>query len=115
MEKSVTITDHDNRSRDVSYFTFHSSLYPNAVDPQVSNTVNQLEFSLRLPHNSTSFFVNFSLPSPSIVPNQSSLHTFNETFSSLSDDLLNQLSETETRDILSAQPDSLSFRLNPKN
>ena len=115
MEKSVTISDPDNRPRDVSYFTFHSSLYPNTVDPQASNTVHQFEFSLRLPHNSTSSFVNFSLPKPSIVPNQSSLPTFNETFSSLSDDLLNQLLETETRDMFSAQPDSLSLRLNPKN
>ena len=115
MEKSVTISDPDNRPHEVYYFTFHSSLYPNAVDPQASNSVHQFEFALCLLHNSTSSFVNFSLPSPSIVPNQSLLLTFNETFSSLSDALLNQVSETERRDILSAQRDSLSLLLNSKN
>ena len=106
MEKSVTISDPDNRPHEVYYFTFHSSLYPNAVDPQASNSVHQFEFSLRLLHNSTSSFVNFRCR---LLP------TFNETFSSLSDALLNQVSEIETRDILSAQRDSLYLLLNSKN
>ena len=106
--KSVTINDPDNRPRDVSYFIFRSSLNPNAVEDRVTITVHQFEFSLRLPQNSTSSFVSLSLPIPSVVPNQSSVPTFDAAFSCLSDDLLNQMLATEIRDILSAQRGSLS-------
>ena len=58
------------------------------IDDRSPNSVQQLEFSLRFPHNST-FFVTLSLPSPSVVPNQSSVPTFNATLSSLLDALLN--------------------------
>ena len=105
---SVTITDPDNRPREVSYFSYRSSLNPNAIDDRAPNTVYQFEFSLRLPHNSTLSFVNISLPSPSIVTNQSSMPTFNTTFSGLSDALLNQIIAKEMRDMLSAQRGSLS-------
>ena len=105
--KFVTITDPDNRPRDVSYFTFRSSLNPHTVDPRAPNSVHKFEFSLRLPHNYPSSSVNLSLSSPSIVPNQSSVPTFNESLSGLSDALLNQMLATEMRDMLSAQRESL--------
>ena len=90
--KSVNIIEPDNRPRDVSYFTFRSSLNPNAIDYRAPNAVYQFEFSLRLPHNSTSSFVNLSLPSLSVVLNQLSVHTFNANLSGLPGALLNQMS-----------------------
>ena len=39
--KYVSISDSDNRPRDVSYFTFRSFLNPNIVDPRAPNTVHQ--------------------------------------------------------------------------
>ena len=105
--KSITISDPDNRPRDVSYFTFRSSFNPNLVDPRAPNAVHQFEFSLCLPPNSLSSSVNISLQSPYIVPNQSSMPAFNGTPSGLSNDQLNKISETEMRNMLLAQRDSL--------
>ena len=42
--KSVTITDPDNFPRDISYFTFISSLNPHTVDPRAPNDIHQFEF-----------------------------------------------------------------------
>jgi len=112
--KSLTISDPDNRSCDVSYFTFRSSLNRNNVDHCALNTVNQFEFSSRLFDNLPSSSVNISLPSPSIVPNQSSVHIFNATLSGLTDDQLNKMLENEMRDTLSAQRASL-FTSVPSN
>ena len=39
--KFITITDPDNRPRDVSYFTFRSSLNPHTVDPRAPNSVHK--------------------------------------------------------------------------
>ena len=112
--KSLTISDPDNRSCDVSYFTFRSSLNRNNVDHCALNAVNQFEFSSRLFDNLPSSSVNISLPSPSIVPNQSSVHIFNATLSGLTDDQLNKMLENEMRDTLSAQRASL-FTSVPSN
>ena len=101
--KSVTISDPDNRPRDVSYFTFHSSLNPNTVNSRAPNAVHQFEFYLRLLHSSPSSSVNSSLPSASIVTNKSSKTTFNATLSGLSDGQLNKMSATTLRDMFSAQ------------
>ena len=106
--KSVTINDPENRLHDVSYFIFCSSLNPHTVDPWAPNAVRQFEFSLRLPHNSPSSFANILLPSPFVVPNQLSVPTFDITLSGISDTLLNQISATEVRDIISTRRDSLS-------
>ena len=112
--KSVVISDSDNHSRDVSYFNFRWSLNPITVDYQVPNIVHQFEFSLRLHYNSLSSSVNILLPSSSIVHIQLSVPTFNSTFSGISNNQLNKISETEIRDMLSAQPDSL-FTSIPSN
>ena len=103
--KTATITDPDNHPRDISYYKFHSSVNPNTVDPRVPNTVYHFEFSLRLPRNSLSSFVNLSLPNASIVSNQSSDIIFNATLGGLSDDQLKTNSASALRDMLSAQRD----------
>ena len=79
--KSVTLNDPDNLPRDVSYFTFRLSLNPYIVDPRASNAVHQFKFSLRLPLNFPSSSVNLSLPSTSIITNQSSVTLFDATLS----------------------------------
>ena len=89
--KFVTISDPDNRLRDVSYFTFRSSFNPNLVDPRAPNAVHQFEFSLCLSPNSLSSSVNISLQSPYIVPNHSSVPVFNATPSGFSNDQLNKI------------------------
>ena len=90
-EKSITISDPDNRLRDVLYFTFCSSLNPNTIDPCAPHAVYQFKFSLRLPHNSPSSSTNILLPSTSVVTDKSSETTFNATFSVLSEDKLDTL------------------------
>ena len=106
-EISVTINDPANRPRDISYFTFRPFLNPHTVDPRAPNTVQRFEFSLRLPHNLPSSSVNLSLPRPSVVTNQSSVATFDATLSKLSDILLNRVTATVMRDMLSARCSSL--------
>ena len=101
--KSVTVNDTGNRPHDVSYFTVHSLLYLHSIDPRSPNAVHQFEFSFRLPHNSPSSSVNISMLSPSVVTNQSSVAIFDIVLSRLLDSLLNQITATEIRHILSAR------------
>ena len=101
--KSVTVNDPDNRPHDVSYFTFRSLLYLHSIDSRSPNSVHQFEFSFRLPHNSPSSSVNISMLSPSVVTNQSSVAIFDIVLSRLLDSLLNQITATEIRHILSAR------------
>ena len=80
-EESIIMNDPKKHPRDVSYFTFRLSLNPYIVDPRASNAVHQFKFSLRLPLNFPSSSVNLSLPSTSIITNQSSVTLFDATLS----------------------------------
>ena len=77
--KPITISDPNNRPRDVSYFIFRSSLNPYTVYQRVTHVVYQFEFSVRLPHNSPPSSANISLPITSLVTDKSSETAFNAT------------------------------------
>ena len=103
----VAINDSENHPRDVFAFNFCSSLNPHTVNPRAINVVHQFECSLRSSHNYASSSVNFSVPIPSVVANQSSVVTFDATFNRLSDTLLNWLRATQMQNMPSARCDSL--------
>ena len=106
--KFITISDPINRPRDVSYFTFSSSLKPNTVDPRAPQAVYQFGFTLLLPHNYSSSSANISLPSTSIVTNVLLETIFNAVLIGLSDDKLDTMLATDLPLMLFTQRDSIS-------
>ena len=82
-ENFIVIHDLNNRPRTISYFTFHSFLNPHTAYLRAPYAILQFDFSLRLHHNTSSFSINFSVSSLSVVITKSSVATFDATLSGL--------------------------------
>ena len=106
-EKSVTIDDHSSRPPNVAYITFRSTINPHIVDPRAHDAIHLFEFSLRLPNIFLSSSVILPVDPLALTPTiPTPAVPFDDTLSQISDAQFENMTETQTRQLLSARRDA---------
>ena len=107
--KSVTITDPDHRSDDITYFTFRTTVNPHLVDTRAPDSIHLFEFSSRLANTFPSLSVSRLLRN-SVQPNTTPtpVDTFDSTLENFTDDDLQFMSAARMRELLSVRHNTLT-------